>query len=83
MRAVSAEVIFNGLVVTYVDKYVVENSKMGVLVHRRQHSALSHVLHYADSFEAYGFSSGIWTGNNQDSFLRREVNIERHNLTPL
>ena len=56
---------------------------MGVFIHRGEHAALEHILHYAHGLEAYRFAAGVRARDHQYAALPGEHYVERHNLLPL
>ena len=44
MRRVSTQIVFNGLLVTYVYKDIAEDSDVTAFMHGNRHSALHHIL---------------------------------------
>ena len=82
MGGICREVIENRLVITDVDEDILEDAHARVLIQRRQHPALGHILDYADRLETYRFSTGIRTGNDQNTFRRGQAYVERHDLLP-
>ncbi len=51
--------VFNGLVVTDIRQYSVEQERFTSLVNRNQHAALQHQLKQSDGFQGDTFSAGI------------------------
>ena len=77
------QVIFNRLVIAYVDEDAFENPDMGIFIYGGQHAALGHVLHYAYGFKAYGLATCVRAGNNQYAVVAVEGNVERYDFFPL
>ncbi len=53
---------------------------MGVVVQRRQHTALHHILHHGHSLERDRFAAGIGPRHHQYAALGSEGDVERHHL---
>ena len=60
-RAVGTQVVVDGLVVSDVDHYAVEDHEFRRLRCRNEHAPLEHVLEQADCLEADRFSSCVRT----------------------
>ncbi len=83
MGRVGRKVIFDRLVVAYVDENVGKHTYVAVFVERRKHSALGHVLDYAYRFKRHRFTTCIRTGYDQQAALGGEGYVERYYLLAL
>ncbi len=80
VRRVGRQVVFDTLVVAYVNHYIFEEAEVRVFIHRWQHAALQHILHHSHCFECHRLAAGIRTRYEQNPFFRRQTDIERYNL---
>ena len=44
MRRIGTQIIFNGLLVTYINEYAAENTRMAAFMHGNEHTTLQHIL---------------------------------------
>ena len=83
MGRICREVIFYRLLITYINKDLIEDADMGIIIERREESALEHILDNGDGFEAHRLTAGIRAGDNQDTAVMVEGYIQRYDLTAL
>ena len=80
---VCTEIIVNGLSVSDIGHYAVEDHHLGCLGSRDEHTPLKHVLKQSHCLQTHGFASGIRTGNEQNVFLWGQCYRERHYFFPV
>ena len=73
---IGTEVVLDALFVTDIDEDTAEDPGKAPIVLRNQHPALEHVLQESDSLQAHRFTTGIGTGDNQDTLLRIQLHIQ-------
>ena len=78
LRGVSAQVVFERLLIPNVDHDLPEDAKFGIFARRWQQSALYHVLEETNRLKADRLSPGIGSRDHQHSLFGRERNILWH-----
>ena len=66
---IGRKVVFDALFVADIDKDVVEDSNLGVVLHGHGQAVLQHVLHKAERLEAHRLAACIRTGDEGDALL--------------
>ena len=77
-RTVRTQVVVDGLVISYAHHYPVEHGKLRGFRSRYEHSPLEHILKQSYSLQAYGFSSCVRTGYEQNVLLRSQSDSKRY-----
>ena len=77
MRTVCTEIIFNTLLISYIDKYFSENATFRTFSYRNCEPALNHVLKKSHGLEADRLTSGIGTGDNKYPVFFIKMNFKR------
>ena len=80
VRAVGAEVVFDALLVADIDEDTLEDARARALVQRDRDAALEHVLQQSDGLQADGFPSGVGAGDDEQSAVAIEGEVERDDL---
>ena len=83
VAAVGTQVVLDALLVTDVDKDVIEQPHVGIVAQSGQQATLHHVLHHAHGLETHRLAAGIWARDDQDAVLLVQGDVQRHDLLAL
>ena len=80
MGGEGTEALLNALLVANICEYFRKNRKLAAIQRRNMKACLSHEGKQSDGFQAYGFTTGIGTGDDQKVKILSEVDVNRDYL---